>query len=173
MKRVFITAVMVIVSTSCSTLKKTITYSSFSGAMAGASAGYLLSPDKESRGINAAIFGLVGAGIAALAGYSFYEDDPRNKKLNHMLDEKEVLGENTVGLDLDDLKIEAKLNKEEAYETPVKDLPKELKGKVKKQYVIKYQSKERYINKGNKTFYIPSFQIYEHSYEDLKGEESE
>ncbi len=173
MKRALTTTVLLALSISCSTLKKTITYSSLSGGMAGASAGLLLSPDKESRGVNAAIFGLIGAGIAALAGYSLYEDDPRNKKLNHMLDEKEVLGEDTLGLDLDDLKIEANLNKEEAYETPVKDLPKELKGKVKKQYVIKYQSKERYINKGNKTFYIPSFQIYEHSYEDLLGEENE
>ena len=173
MKRTLVTALLLALLVSCSTLKKTITYSSLNGGMAGASAGLLLSPDKESRGVNAAIFGLIGAGIAALAGYSLYEDDPRNKKLNHMLDEKEVLGENTLGLDLDDLKIEANLNKEEAYETPVKDLPKELKGKVKKQYVIKYQSKERYINKGNKTFYIPSFQIYEHSYEDLLGEENE
>lgn len=173
MKRTLTTIVLLTLLASCSTLKKTITYSSLSGGMAGASAGLLLSPDKESRGVNAAIFGLIGAGIAALASYSLYEDDPRNKKLNHMLDEKEVLGENTLGLDLDDLKIEANLNKEEAYETPVKDLPKELKGKVKKQYVIKYQSKERYINKGNKTFYIPSFQIYEHSYEDLLGEENE
>ena len=48
-----------------------------------------------------------------------------------------------------------------------------LKGKVKKQYVIKYQSKERYLNKGNKTFYIPPFQIYEHSYESLEGDKSE
>ncbi len=158
---------------SCSTMKKTITYSSLSGALAGASGGYLLSPDKQSRGVNAALFGLVGAGIAALAGYSMYEDDPRNKKLSHMLEEPIPLGPNTLGLDLDDLKIEASLSKEEAYKTPLKDLPEELKGKVKKQYVIKYQSKERYLNKGNKTFYIPPFQIYEHSYESLEGDKSE
>ena len=52
----------------CSTLKKTIIYSALSGGMVGASAGALLSPDVESRGANAVIFGLVGASVAALAG---------------------------------------------------------------------------------------------------------
>lgn len=173
MKHPFLMIFMVSLLTSCSTMKKTIIYSSLSGAIAGASGGYLLSPDKQSRGVNAAIFGLVGAGIAALAGYSMYEDDPRNKKLNHMLDEPIAMGPNSLDLDLDDLKIEANLSKEEAYKTPLRDLPDELKGKVKKQYVIKYQSKERYLNKGNKTFYIPPFQIYEHSYENIEGDKDE
>jgi hypothetical protein len=158
---------------SCSTLKKTIVYSSLSGGIAGAAAGYTLSPNKESQGVNAAIFGLVGAGVAALTGYVFYKDDPRNQKLNHMLEESDRLGPNTLGLDLNDLKIEANLTQSETYKTPDKKLPKELQGKIKKQYIIKHQSKERYVNKGNKTFYIPSFQIYEHAYDNINAAGSE
>ncbi|MEX1099779.1 MAG: hypothetical protein WEB87_05100 [Bacteriovoracaceae bacterium] len=151
-------------------MKKTIIYSSLAGGMAGATAGALLSPDKESQGANAAIFGVVGAGVAALAGYSLYEDDPRNKKLNHMLDiEGESTNPNQLDLDLGELKIEANLSKDETYRVPSKELPEALKGKVKEQYLIKYQSKEKYINQGEKTFYIPEFEIYEHSYSEIGG----
>jgi hypothetical protein len=153
-------------------MRKTIIYSSLSGGIAGASAGYALSPDKQSQGANAAIFGLVGAGLSALIGYVLYEDDPRNKKLSHMLEDKNSLDPNLLELDLGNLNIEANLTKDEIYKTPTKELPEELKGKIKQQYIIKYQSKERYLNKGNKTFYIPSFQIYEHAYDDVLGDES-
>ena len=150
--------------TSCSTLKKTIIYSSLAGGMAGATSGVLLSPDKENRGANAAVFGLIGAGVAALAGYALYQEDPRNQKLKPMLD-MDLDNPNKVDLDLDGLNIEANLSQSDKYMSPKMDLPKELEGKIKKQYLIKYQSKERYINKGAKTYYIPPFQIYEHAYD--------
>ena len=160
-----------LIISSCSSMKKTIVYSSLSGGLAGASAGYALSPDKESQGANAAIFGLVGAGLSALIGYALYEDDPRNQKMNHMLEERKRLDPNSLELDLGNLNIEANLSKDEVYQTPAKELPEKLKGKIKQQYIIKYQSKERYLNKGNKTFYIPSFQIYEHAYDEVLGGE--
>lgn len=157
--------------TSCSSMKKTIIYSSLTGALAGASAGTALSPNPESRGANAAVFGAIGAGVAALTGYALYKEDPRNYKLRNMLippkDLKEAdLNPNELELGLGQLKINAILKKEEAYKVPVKELPKELKGKVNQQFLIKYQSKERYIKKNNKTYYIPSFQIFEHAYGD-------
>lgn len=153
---------------SCSTMKKTIIYSSLAGGMTGATAGALLSPNEESKGANAAVFGLIGAGVAALAGYALYKDDPRNYKLDNMLlDEKKPMTEfnpNELEIGLGNLKIDANLKKQEAYEVPVKSLPEKLKGKVNKQYLIKYQSKERYVKKGSKTFYIPAFDVYEHAY---------
>ena len=155
---------------SCSSMKKTILYSSLSGGLAGAASGYALSPDKESRGANAAIFGVLGAGLTALIGYALFEDDPRNQKLNHMLEDKSSSNPNSLGLDLGDLKIEANLSNEGVYKTPTMDLPKELKGKIKKQYVIKYESKERYLHKGSKTYYIPSFKIFEHAYDEILGD---
>lgn len=152
---------------SCSSLKKTLIYSAMAGGATGATAGTVLSPNKESRGANAAVFGLIGAGAAALAGYALYKDDPRNYKLDNMLmDDKKVqhIDPNQFEIGLGNLKIDANLTKEEAYKVPVKELPEKLKGKVNRQYLIKYQSKERYVRKGSKTFYIPAFDVYEHAY---------
>jgi hypothetical protein len=168
-ERLIITTVLCLFLSSCSSMKKTIIYSSLSGGLAGATAGYALSPDKESQGANAAIFGVLGAGLSALIGYALFEDDPRNQKMNHMLEERKGLNPNSLGLDLGDLKIEANLSKEGVYKTPSMELPDELKGKVKKQYVIKYESKERYLHKGNKTYYVPSFKIFEHAYDEVLG----
>jgi len=139
-------------------------YSSMAGGVAGVAGGVMLSPNKESQGANAAIFGLIGAGVAVLTGYALYQEDPRNQKLKPMLD-MEPDDPNKVDLDLDGINIEANLNQSEKYLSPKIKLPKELEGKVKQQYLIKYQAKERYINKGNKTYYIPPFQIYEHAYD--------
>lgn len=165
--------IVLLLSSGCSTLKKTIVYSSLAGGMAGAAAGAALSPDKESRKGNAAIFGVVGAGVTALVSYLLHEDDPRNYKLDHMLMEPkktEPIDPNEIELGLGPLKIDASLDKKEAYQVPVKELPDQLKGKVNKQYLIKYQSKERYVKKGAKTFYIPAFDIYEHAYGDQLGD---
>lgn len=150
------------------------------GGLAGATAGAALSPNEESRGANAAVFGIIGAGVAALTGYALYKDDPRNYKLDNMLTEerkKVSIDPNELQIGLGDLKIDANLGKQEAYEVPLKKLPKHLEGKVNKQFLIKYQSKERYIKKGSKTFYIPSFDVYEHAYGEtpdvIKGVEHE
>lgn len=166
--------VFLFIFSSCSSLKKTLVYSALAGGMTGAAAGVLLSPDKESQGANAAVFGLIGAGVMALGGYALYQDDPRNYPLNQMLMEKteaksEPLDPNQLELGLGPIKIDANLDKSEAYQVPVKDLPDALKGKVGKQYLIKYESKERYINQGGKTFYVPSFNVYEHSYGEGAG----
>ena len=153
----------------CSSLEKTLIYSSASGMLAGASSGVLLSPNRESRHLNGVIFGLTGAIVAGGVGYLLYRDDPRNYKLKNMLTEEERM--NFIELDLEQMKINMSIDKEEAYKVPpVKDLPLELKGKVGRQFVIKYISKERYLKKDNKTFYIPAFSIYQHSY-NLPGEE--
>ncbi|PIP93482.1 MAG: hypothetical protein COW00_14650 [Bdellovibrio sp. CG12_big_fil_rev_8_21_14_0_65_39_13] len=157
----------------CSSLKKTIIYSSLAGAMTGATAGVLLSPDRESRGANAVVFGVLGAGIAAITGYALFEDDPRNYKLKNMLRDEEKINPNEIELGLGDIKIDALLEKKEAYPVPVTELPDQLKGKVNQQFLIKYQSKERYVKKGNKTFYIPAFEVFEHAYDQqLEGEKN-
>lgn len=158
---------IILLLNSCSSLKKTLIYSSLTGALTGATSGVVLSPNKESRAANAAVFGLIGAGIATLTGYALYKEDPRNYKLKNMLIEPKKKNLNgPIELGLGALQINANLNKDEAYRVPVKTLPDKLKGKVIKQYLIKYQSKERYIKKGKKTFYIPSFEVYEHAYGD-------
>ncbi len=150
---------------SCSSLKKTLAYSSLSGGMAGATAGAALSPTKKDRGANAFVFGLVGAGLASLAGYALYQDDPRNYKLRSMLiDPKEGDNPNAMEIGLGPLKLNIRPKREEIYQVLAKDLPDKLKGKVGKQYLIKYHAKERYIKQGPKTYYIPAFEVYEYSF---------
>jgi uncharacterized membrane protein YeaQ/YmgE (transglycosylase-associated protein family) len=151
---------------SCSTLKKTIIYSSLTGAAVGSVSGVVLSPDKQSQSFNAAVFGIIGAAVAGLTGYALYKDDPRNYKLKQMLLPKKKIDTSRVEINLGNFMIDAKLDKKEKYKVPLKKLPKALQGKVNKQFLIKYQSKERYVKKGNKTFYIPAFDIYEHGYSD-------
>ena len=151
--------------TACSSLKKTVLYSSLAGGMTGAATGILVSPNKQSHKGNALIFGLAGAGLGALASYILYQDDPRNYRLSSMLtgtDKRE--GPRKLEIALGAIKIDAKLDKKEAYRIPVKKLPEKLKGKVGRPYLIKYQSKERVMRKGEKTYYLPSFDIYEYSY---------
>jgi hypothetical protein len=164
------TILILLITTSCSSMKKTLIYSSLAGGMTAATAGVMLSPNKESKGANAALFGVLGAGVAALAGYALYKDDPRNYKLKNMLIPPKTpiseINPNGLEIGLGNLKIDANLSKQEAYKVPVRNLPEKLKGKVNKQYLIKYQSKERYVKKGAKTFYIPAFDVYEHTYGD-------
>lgn len=148
---------------SCSTLKRTLIYSSLIGGFAGMASGVALSPNRESRKANALVFGAIGAVATGLVGYALYKDDPRNYDLKHMLlDNKQ---KEDIDLDLGNLKIDANLDSSEIYDVPIKELPEKLKNKVNKQYLIKYQSKERYIKKGSKTYYIPEFEVYEHAYE--------
>lgn len=156
-----ILAVLILSLTGCSTLKRTLVYSSIIGGLAGSATGVVLSPNKESRRGNALLFGAVGAVASGLIGYALYKDDPRNYELKHMLmdDKKKKLD-----IDLGGLNIDASLKAQDIYKVPVKELPEELKGKVNKQYLIKYKSKERVINRGKKTYYIPDFEIYEHAY---------
>ena len=152
---------------SCSSLKRTLVYSSLAGGVTGAISGFALSPNKESQGANAAVFGAIGAGVSALVGYALYEDDPRNYKLKSMMLDPQASKDkdaNDIDFNFGPLKIETKLTEGEAYQTPITDLPEKLKGKVSKQFLIKYRSRERYVRKGDKTFYIPPFEVYQHAY---------
>ena len=60
------------------------------GSLTGVISGVILSPNKESQGANAALFGFIGASAAGLTSYALYKDDPRNYKLNHMLEYRPV-----------------------------------------------------------------------------------
>ena len=148
----------------CSTLKKTVIYSALSGGIAGAATGAMLSPNRESIKGNGIIFGILGAGIAAGIGRALYKDDPRNYKLKHML-----LGKREIEIPLGETSFNAKLNSRAIYPVPLMKLPKGLKGKVGKQYLIKHRSKERVIKKDGKTLIVPAFDVYEHSYGEFYG----
>lgn len=71
--------------TSCSSLKKSVTYGSLAGAALGGVAGSSLSPDSYSKTPNTLIWGGVGALIGAGLGLFFYQDDPENRELPSMI----------------------------------------------------------------------------------------
>ena len=149
---------------SCSSMKKTLIYSSLAGGLSGAVSGAILAPNKESVGGNALILGATGAAVAAGLGYLLYKDDPRNQKLNQML-----FGEN-LDINLGNFQVATELERKANYQVPTIPLPKALKDKVPKQYLIKYKSKDQVINQGAKTFYVPSFNVFEHSFNGFKGD---
>ena len=159
MKKLFIIALIL---SSCSSVKKTLIYSSLAGGTAGAATGLAVSPNKNSRAANALVWGLAAASAMALIGYLLYKDDPRNFKLKEML----IKSSKGPEIDLGNIKIDAIFNKKEAYPVPTIKLPEKLKGKIGQQYLIKYQSIDRYHKVGNKTYYIPAFEIYEYSIDD-------
>jgi hypothetical protein len=51
------------------------------------------------------------------------------------------------------------------YEVPLEKLPTELEGKVKKQFIIEYESDARTLEIDNRTIQISPFKAWEHVYE--------
>ena len=168
MKQSWIIIATCMAISSCSSMKKTIIYSSLAGGVAGVSTGVLLSPNQKSNAPNAALFGILGAGITALTSAILYKKDPRNYSLKNMLLGKSERNNssNKLAIDVGHLKIDA--NIKEAYRVPLKKLPKKLKSKIAdkigRQYLIRHQSPERVVRDGHQTFYIPAFEVYEHAY---------
>ena len=158
---------------SCSNLKRTLVYSSLAGGAAGIATGSLVAPNPQSRPLNMALYGALGASLAALTGHWLYRDDPRNHPLPPMLN-LDPGPSDKLEIGTDKLNINAAVTPTDIYRVPVKKLPDELIGKVGRQYLIKYRSKERYIRQGGRTWYIPQFEFYQYSYGDVtknqKGE---
>ena len=152
----------------CSNLKRTLIYSSLAGGTAGVATGVVVAPNKKSRPVNMAVYGALGAGLAALAGYRLHRDDPRNRPLAPMLDPQPRPAGN-LEIESDKLRISAAVTPTEIYRVPVMELPPALVGKVGRQYLIKYRSKERTLRRGGMTWYIPGFDIYRYAYGDNTG----
>lgn len=91
MKNISILTILLIVS-SCSSLKKSMVYGGISGGAIGAFVGSSLSPDSYSKTPNALLWGGVGALAGAALGYFFFKDDPENGVLPQMIlkDEKRM-----------------------------------------------------------------------------------
>ena len=159
----------------CSTMKKSMITSALVSGLVGSAGGYIFSPTIEDRPKNAFLFGTLGAAVGAGVGYGFHDKPISQKKLKHMLLEerkKEVL-KKSQELPLFDFSPELKkmspkvdfkpVNK---FTVPLKDLPPELQGKVKKQFIIEYQSDAKTLKIGNRTFEISPFKAWEHVYEE-------
>lgn len=157
---------------SCSSLKKTMVASALVGGTIGGIGGAIFSPNKESVSGNAFIFSLVGAGLGMVGGYLLH-DDPEDQKLQKtmILDEEKKINQKEVPLfdfspELKGIKPEVNFKPVKKYEVPTEKLPPELNGKVKKQYVLEYESPSQTLRVGNKTIEISPFKAWEHVYED-------
>jgi hypothetical protein len=160
---------------SCSTLKKSVATSSLVAGLVGGIGGHIFSPSKEDQAKNAFLFGSLGATIGAGVGYGLYERPVSQQKLKHMLleESKREVARKSQELPLFDFSPELKkmspkvdfkpVNK---FSVPLKDLPPELQGKVKKQFIIEYQSDAKTLKIGNRTFEISPFKAWEHVYEE-------
>jgi hypothetical protein len=159
----------------CSSLRGTLITGSLLGGSFGAMSGVVFSPNQESKPGNALIFGAIGAGLGALIGHYFYTNDPENRDLKQMLYEKDLKGngENRskdVGLfdfapELKNIKPDVSFKPVKKYDVPLEKLPENLKGKVKKQYLLEYETEGKTIQYEGRTIEIAPFKAWEHVYE--------
>jgi hypothetical protein len=108
---------------------------------------------------------VAGAGLA----YLFY-DSPEKKIKESMLLDQPTQNHKEVPLfdfspELKNIKPEVNFKPVKKYEVPLEKLPKELEGKVKKQFILEYQSEAQTIDVGNRTIQISPFKAWEHVYE--------
>lgn len=153
---------------SCSTLKRSITSGVFVGSVVGGIGGHTFSPDKESQGKNAYLFGVVGA--LAGAGLAYMLDDNKPISTGPMILPVDEVKKNSLPLfdfspELKEISPEVNFKPLSKYEVPIEKLPKELEGKVKKQFVIEYEAPEQVINIGTRTISVGPFNAWEHVYE--------
>ena len=170
-KTLILTLLICFQLSSCSTLKKTMITSAVVGGVVGGLGGAIFSPNKESLNKNAYLFTALGAVAGAGGSYLFHEKPIDQKKLKHMVLDEQREAQKDVPLfdfspELKKLKPHVDFKPVNKYEVPLKKLPPELQGKVKKQFIIEYQSDARTLKIGNRTFEISPFKAWEHVYEE-------
>ena len=161
-----------ILITSCSSLKGTLITGSVLGGSIGGMSGMIFSPNQTSKPANALVFGVIGASIGALLGYYFYTNDPENRDLKQMImdDDKKNNSKKEVPLfdfnpDLKNIKPDISFKPFKKYEVPQEKLPKDLEGKVKKQFLLEYETEGKTIQYEGRTIEISPFKAWEHVYE--------
>jgi hypothetical protein len=175
MKHILI--VLLILVSSCSTLKKSQLYGAIAGGLIcgtiGMAMGKEMSPNKASTSFNKAIGFVGGSSLCGIGGHYigkyFYKSEPRNieyepikfKETKKPKTGQQVLNNNEVKFS------DLSLSNKEIIEMPLlKGVPKELRGKVSRQKIIKYKVKPQILkmNDGRKIYFSGGDAI-EHKYE--------
>ena len=154
---------------SCSTLNKSMIAGAIFGGLAGSLGGGVFSPDAESRDKNAYLFGMIGAAAGTAVAYGTW-NDPKGKHTPSMMLDEPVQTHQEVPIfdfspDLKHVKPEVNFKPVKKYEVPQEKLPKELEGKVKKQYIIEYEAEAQTLEIDNRTIQISPFKAWENTYE--------
>ncbi|MCK6594057.1 MAG: hypothetical protein L6Q33_02570 [Bacteriovoracaceae bacterium] len=176
MNRTIYLSVILLMITSCSTMKRSIFYGGLSGISLGVAGSAALSPNKESIVPNMAIWGSLGALIGAGLGYFFFVDDPENRELPSMIqgnlyNNGKLKNTNSMGpYDLAPIKdIEAKIvtpKDSKKYKLESGPIPDHLKGKVQAPYIIEHEIPERVERLENgKAITIEKHKAWEVDYE--------
>jgi hypothetical protein len=159
--------IFLLLSTSCSSLKKSLVSGSLIGGVVGGTGGAIFSPDQSSQSKNAYMFGVIGAAAGAGLAYLLFDDPSKPKQM--MLDEPSQTHQSVPLFDfspeLKHIKPEVNFKPVSKYEVPQEKLPPELEGKVKKQFIIEYESEARTLEIDNRTIQISPFKAWEHVYE--------
>lgn len=154
---------------SCANLKKTVIASALTGAIVGAAGGATFSPDEESVDKNTYLFGIGGALAGAGLSYLLYKEEKPELPKQMILEDPQTHKQVPLfdfSPELKNVKPEVKFTPLKKYEVPLEKLPNELKGKVKKQYIIEYEAEARTLNIGKRTIEISPFKAWEHVYEE-------
>ncbi|HXH74376.1 MAG TPA: hypothetical protein VNJ08_05400 [Bacteriovoracaceae bacterium] len=163
MKFQIVLLIILMILTSCSSVKKSLLYGGMAGAAIGVIAGSALSPDPESKAPNMAVWGSLGLLAGAGLGYFFHMDDPENRELPSMILPS---GERSTSLKgkLDEAIVFPSESKKFKVETG--PLPNHLKDKVKNPYIIEHTIPERVEEmKNGKTITIEAHKAWEVSFE--------
>ena len=132
--------------------------------MAGGIGGGVLSPNKASVVPNVLLFTAIGAAAASAGSYYLYRSNPENWELPPMKLETEER-KNFNKEEVNPFNPIINLKNEKKYAVPVEPLPENLRGKVKKQYLLEYYTPEQTMQVGDKTLLISPIKAWEHHYE--------
>ena len=164
-------AIIVLLFSSCSTTKRTMITSAVIGSVVGGLGGSIFSPDKNSINKNAFLFGTLGAVAGAGSVYLFKQKPIDQVKMKQMLldeqnSQKEPLPLFDFDPELQKLNPKVEFKPVKKYQVPLEELPPELKGKVKKQFIVEYESPAKTMKIGNRTIQVSPFKAWEHIYEE-------
>ena len=166
--KILLLSALILTSTSCSTMRKSIFYGGLSGATLGIVGSATLSPNKESVAPNMAIWGSLGALVGATLGYLFFMEDPENRELPSMMP--------SGGAQKNKAESFAPINRIEAvtitptdskkYKLESGPLPDHLKGKVQTPFIIEHDIPERVEHLENgKAITVEQHKAWEVDYE--------
>ncbi len=161
-------AALLILSSSCSTMRKSVLYGGLTGISLGIVGSATLSPNRESIAPNMAVWGSLGAIVGATLGYLFFMEDPEYRELPSMLP--------TGAQQKNRLEYINPINKLEAatitptdskkYKLESGPLPDHLKGKVQTPFIIEHDIPERVEHLENgKAITVEQHKAWEVDYE--------
>ncbi|MFZ4715508.1 MAG: hypothetical protein ACOYL6_17425 [Bacteriovoracaceae bacterium] len=171
MKKIITLLILCNIFSSCSSLRKSMTSGALVGAVIGGLAGSIFSPNTESVPGNAFMLGGLGAAAGAGLAYAFYTSDPENKEFRQMLTSdptpkpKDEVPLFDFSPSMKEIKPDVEFKPIKKFEVPLEKLPPELQGKVKRQYLLEYETQGKTIQYEGRTIEISPFKAWEHVYE--------